>query len=115
MKTIQSMDTMRSRMKIEMNKTVTVKEAVDIDLPYYYDYDVGDEGNYHVYGKIEENRMISITVTTYHGKRGFDIEISERHVSSCAEFLEFLTLDKVSSEAFFLAAKRDMLAAIQSA
>jgi hypothetical protein len=99
-------------MRVEMNKSVTVKEVIDIKLPYYYDYDVGDEGNYHVYGKIEENRMISITATTYHGKRGFDIEISERHVSSCAEFL---TLDKVSSEAFFLAVKRDMLAAIETA
>jgi hypothetical protein len=98
-------------MRVEMNKSVTVKEVVDIDLPYYYGYEVSEDGSYYVYGKIEESRLVQITVRTYPGRDGFDIETSERHVSTCAEFL---APHMASTEAEFLKAKADMLASIQS-
>lgn len=102
----------RRTMQVEMIKKVESKETVEIEVPYYYLHDVGDTGDYHVYGKIEDRRLITITVQGYPERVGFDLEIDARHISTCGEFMSSPYWK--STEAEFLKAKADMLAALQS-
>ncbi len=98
-------------MKIEITKNVTVKETVEIELPYYYEYDVGgDDYSCVIFGKIEENRKTTIAVKSSFGSRAYDLEIEDYSLKSITD--QFDERHK-STEGEFLDAKAEMLAAIQ--
>lgn len=48
-------------MKIEIEKSVSVKETIDVEFPYYFKHDVSsDHCNSVIFGKIELNRTVTL-------------------------------------------------------
>lgn len=48
-------------MKIEINDHVVTKKIIEVDLPYYYKYDLDiDRGESIIYGKVLENKVYTI-------------------------------------------------------
>lgn len=101
-------------MKLEVTKRITRTETVNVELPYYYEHDLLlDWADSVIYGKIEEKRTTRIQITRHYqgGTREFELEIDPRPAS---EFSKYLTDDDYeSTEAAYLAAKAEMLAALE--
>ena len=50
-------------MKLKITRKVDQEETIDIDFPYYYKHDLLlDKSDVVIYGMLEENRNVSITV-----------------------------------------------------
>lgn len=65
-------------MKIEITKQVSVIETIEIELPYYYKYNLGsDYGTVVSYGKIEEKRCTSIEEIQCNNEEKYEIEKEE--------------------------------------
>lgn len=84
-------------MKVEIIEYKKVTRTIDIEFPYYYEYDLySDYGDSVIYGKIiSKDREITIHETEdKYGKRKYEIEedsmpnsyFTEEHKSSKAAF-----------------------------
>ena len=103
-------------MKLEITRKIDQNETVEIDLPYYYAHDLRvDEADVVIYGKIEAEQSTSITIRrAWVGGRGNEFElIIERCPAS--DFGYYMTNEYKSSEAKYLEAKAELLAAAQDA
>ena len=102
-------------MKIEIQKKVETTEILDIDLPYYYKQIILlDTQDLAVFGRIEENNHIAITIRSSYGEhraKGFGLEIEHRraHTLGC-----YMVEKYRSNETEYLAAKAETLAAMYS-
>lgn len=100
-------------MKIEVIKTIKVKEEIYIEFPHYYHYNVGgDDYSSDVYGKLEKDRYTKITVghSFRHGTDTVEIEAGESNLHRLDSEVE---AENKSSEAEFLAAKAKALKMLQ--
>lgn len=67
-------------MKIEITKRIEQIETIEVDLPYYYIYDLmSDYGESIIYGKIEERCHTSIKEETYKDQEKYEIEKEEHY------------------------------------
>lgn len=66
-------------MQVEIKKQVTQIEIINIELPYYYKYDLmSDYGDNIIYGKIEKDFHVAIKENkNYDGKCEYEIEREE--------------------------------------
>jgi len=62
-------------MKVEITKNVTVVETIEVELPYYFKYDVGEYGRSTIYGKIDENKETTIQESEQDNERKYEIEV----------------------------------------
>ena len=93
-------------MKFEVNRTVTVKEIIEVEFPYYYRQDI--DGDCVIHGKIEEFEHTSIQ----HSGDVFRFEIEDRGAATLGCYF---TNEHVSSEDAYLRAKARLLQAVESA
>lgn len=101
-------------MKLEIMKTTRHKETVEIDLPYYYKHDLMlDDCDVVIYGKIEEARSTRITIG-HHGRDRDNFEIEVENFPA-ASYGSYMTDEYKSSEAEYLAAAAELLAAAEAA
>jgi hypothetical protein len=100
-------------MELKIKRKVEQEEIINIDFPYYYKQDLLlDETDVVIYGKIERDRYISITVES-NGCHGnpvrFELEIKIRSAESLSCYM---TDEYKGTEKEFLNAKESMLKAI---
>lgn len=102
-------------MKLNITRRVEVVEAIDIELPYYYRHDLMlDTSESVIYGKVEESRHTAIKISCSLGDRGheFELAVENRPAGTVGCYM---TDEYRSSEDVYLAAKEQLLAAVQSA
>lgn len=78
-------------MRVEVTKTIKIKETVDITLPYYYKHDlILDEGDFVIYGKIDEKEHVSIKLSVLYRSdvRGVEVEKQATKWQSVSCYLE---------------------------
>lgn len=102
-------------MKLEITVQTESKQAIEIEFPYYYEYDLMlDESDSVIYGKIEENKHTSIQISTSlrNNSSSFELEINNEHASVYGCYMA----DKFkSNESEYLLAKAKLLASAQVA
>lgn len=98
-------------MKIKIKRKIEKEEIIDIDFPYYYEHDLLiDEANVIIYGKIEENRHVSIKVSERYYDTFLDIEFEIGIENRRAETLScYMTDEYKSTESVFLKAKSKLI------
>lgn len=102
-------------MELKIKREVEVEETINIDFPYYYKQDLLlDESDVVVYGMLEENKRVSITVKKTSNMFSFpclefelDIEDVPASKMSC-----YMTDEYKGTEKEFFKAKELMLKAI---
>ena len=100
-------------MELKIKRTVEQEETINIDFPYYYKHDLLlDHSDTVIYGKIERDRYVSITVEN-NGLHGnpvrFELEIK---IKSAEHLSCYMTDEYKGTEKEFLDAKESMLKAI---
>lgn len=93
-------------MKIEITKSVRVKEEIDIEFPYYYSY------GSMLYGKIDGGRDVTISISHDDGTTRYELEVEAFQPSRVNSQVD---PKNKSTEAEYLEAKAKMLAALQGA
>lgn len=68
-------------MQVEITKQIPQVVIIEVELPYYYKYDLmSDYGDSVIYGKIEEKLCTSIQETkNYDGEKKYEIEKEKHH------------------------------------
>lgn len=99
-------------MQLEITRTESVREVIEIEFPYYYKHDLMlDESDAVIYGKVTVSNHTSIRVS-----KGRSLEYELNLDKLPAQHYGCYMVDKYkSSESEFLAAKAEMLAAVESA
>ena len=78
-------------MRVEVTKTIKTKETVDVTFPYYYKHDLMlDEGDFVIYGKIDEKEHVSIKISVSYRSdvRGVEVEKQTTNWHSVSCYLE---------------------------
>jgi hypothetical protein len=97
-------------MKIDIIKTSTTKETIEVELPYYYEADFGgDDYDSLRYGKIEADRTTDITLRRSYGTHSHAAEVQVTHYPA-QHMAEWFASDKRSTEEAFEAARRKAIA-----
>lgn len=101
-------------MKLEITKTVTQKVEIEIDFPYYYKHDLMLDGaDAVIFGKIEAKKCTTIGLTHHSGgDKSYELEIQRKEARNYACYM---TAEHKSSEAEYLAAKRELIEAAGNA
>lgn len=105
-------------MLVQVAKTITSVETVDIELPYYYKHDLLlDHADWIIYGKIEAEKHTKVQIkesysgrTNYYPSVEVEIEATSWSSSSC-----YLNHKYKSDAETYEAAKNKALAIIKNA
>jgi hypothetical protein len=83
-------------MKFTINKNITVKEEIEVDLPYYFKHDFHtDYTSNVVYGRITEDGVLEVTHTKYDNKDRFVYEIEfDENIDTSSFKKEYISSEK---------------------
>ncbi len=93
-------------MKIQISKRVTVTEEVDVEFPYYYCQIIHDEETGKIieditFGKIEEDKHVSITIFNFTKRQVFRKEVDRKPLEHHRHYFrpQYLSTEKAYLQA----------------
>ncbi len=100
-------------MQITITKTTKTQETIDIQLPYYYKHDLMlDDGDFVIYGKIDEQHVTAVKLARSNDRASAEIEKTHTDWHSLSNYL---TDEYKGTQQEYDEAKAKALALIQSA
>ena len=103
-------------MKVEITRTISQRETIDVEFPYYYKSDMLlDDSDYIIYGKIEPMLHTKIHVINNYRDKRFDFQLEHAKPNFAQLGCYLVDGGYESNEAEYLAAKTALIAAANEA